>query len=300
MGEAKMRRSSKRRSTLLIEEYEHYLALQKRVSDLTIEVYLLEVRLLLNTFEDPEVISVRDIESFITTSSQQRSLSPRSVAKSLSALRSFFTFLQLQKIRQDNPLSLIRTPKRGFDLPRVASYDEITYLFSIINTSDFLGVRDKTLFEVIYSCGLRISEAAAIDVDDYQDDQLRVLGKRNKMRLLPVGEVAQESLDYYLNEIRPRLLSNTKPSNALFVGRRGQRLTRQAISKRFDEYTALAGLEMSVHTLRHSFATHLLQRGADLRSVQELLGHSDIQTTQIYTHLDPSTLQNGWDEFHPS
>lgn len=295
-----MKRNNRDPRSLLLEEYEHYLALQKRLSDNTIEVYLLEVGLLLSMFANPETLNARELEHFITTMSKERELSPRSVAKSLSALRSFFTFLQLQKVRADNPLSLIRTPKRGLILPKVASRDEIEYFFSIINTHDVLGVRDKTLFEVIYSCGLRISEAADLNVDDYQNNQVRVLGKRNKMRLVPVGEVAQSLLEFYLNEIRPSLMSRSKPSQALFVGRRGQRLTRQAISKRFDEYARVAGLEMSVHTLRHSFATHLLANGADLRSVQELLGHSDIQTTQIYTHLDSATLQKGWEEFHPS
>lgn len=295
-----MKRNNRDPRSLLFEEYEHYLALQKRLSDNTIEVYLLEVGLLLSAFANPETLSARELEHFITTMSKERELSPRSVAKSLSALRSFFTFLQLQKVRADNPLSLIRTPKRGLILPKVATSDEIEYFFSIINTHDSLGVRDKTLFEVIYSCGLRISEAADLNVDDYQNNQVRVLGKRNKMRLVPVGEVAQSSLHFYLEAIRPTLMSRAKPSQALFVGRRGQRLTRQAISKRFDEYASLAGLEMSVHTLRHSFATHLLANGADLRSVQELLGHSDIQTTQIYTHLDSATLQKGWEEFHPS
>jgi integrase/recombinase XerD len=294
-----MRRGGKQNASLLLEEYEHYLALQKRLSESTIEVYLHEVGLLLETFEDPEIVNVRDIEAFVISFGERRSLASRSIAKTLSALRSFFTFLQLRKIREDNPLSLIRTPKKEESLPHVATYDEIEYLFSVINTSDYLGVRDKTLFEVIYSCGLRISEAASIDVEDYQNQQLRVIGKRNKMRLIPVGEVAQAALAYYLEEARPHLLCRSKPSQALFLGRRGQRLTRQAISKRFDEYTALAGLEMSVHTLRHSFATHLLQRGADLRSVQELLGHSDIQTTQIYTHVDSSTLQRFWEEYHP-
>jgi len=294
-----MRRGGKQNASLLLEEYEHYLALQKRLSEGTIEVYLYEVGLLLETFEDPEIVNARDIEAFVISYGERRSLASRSIAKTLSALRSFFTFLQLRKIREDNPLSLIRTPKKEESLPHVASYDEIEYLFSVISTSDYLGIRDKTLFEVIYSCGLRVSEAASIDVEDYQNQQLRVIGKRNRMRLIPVSEVAQASLAYYLKEARPHLLSRSKPSRALFLGRRGQRLTRQAISKRFDEYTALAGLEMSVHTLRHSFATHLLQNGADLRSVQELLGHSDIQTTQIYTHVDSSTLQRFWEEFHP-
>lgn len=237
-----MRRGGKQNASLLLEEYEHYLALQKRLSEGTIEVYLYEVGLLLETFEDPEIVNARDIEAFVISYGERRSLASRSIAKTLSALRSFFTFLQLRKIREDNPLSLIRTPKKEESLPHVASDDEIEYLFSVISTSDYLGIRDKTLFEVIYSCGLRVSEAASIDIEDYQNQQLRVIGKRNRMRLIPVGEVAQASLAYYLKEARPHLLSRSKPSRALFLGRRGQRLTRQAISKRFDEYTALAGL----------------------------------------------------------
>jgi integrase/recombinase XerD len=228
----------------------------------------------------------------------QRELSDRSVSKLLSALRSFFTYLQLQKIRIDNPVLQIPRAHQPVQLPKVASLKEVETLLESIDTSDVLGFRDRTMFELIYSCGLRISEACNLELTDYQDRYLRVLGKRGKMRILPVGEVAHSFLDAYLKEVRPSLVGSKRSVKALFVGRRGQKLTRQAVYKRFMNYTDLTDIEAKVHTLRHSFATHLLEGGADLRSVQELLGHSDIKTTQIYTHVDTTALQDAYRRFH--
>ena len=145
---------------------------------------------------------------------------------------------------------------------------------------------------------MRISEACNLEVSDYQDGKLRVLGKRDKLRIVPVGEIAAHYLDIYLKDIRPQLIGMRLANKALFVGRRGRKLTRQAIYKRFISYCGECGLDAKVHTLRHSFATHLLEGGADLRSVQELLGHADIKTTQIYTHVDTASLQHAYDAYH--
>jgi integrase/recombinase XerD len=285
-------------SLLLLEEYRDYLGLQRRLSEATQSVYEHEVRLLLEQKVDLQTVEAHQIETYIQMQVVQRELSDRSVSKLLSALRSFFTYLQLQKIRIDNPVLQIPRAHQPVQLPKVASLKEVETLLESIDTSDVLGFRDRTMFELIYSCGLRISEACSLELTDYQDRYLRVLGKRGKMRILPVGEVAHSFLDAYLKEVRPCLVGSKRSVKVLFVGRRGQKLTRQAVYKRFMNYTDLTDIEAKVHTLRHSFATHLLEGGADLRSVQELLGHSDIKTTQIYTHVDTTALQDAYRRFH--
>jgi integrase/recombinase XerD len=253
---------------------------------------------LLETALPLETVDAIQLETYLIGERKERNLSPASLAKALSALRSFFSFLQLQKIRQDNPVLLISHSQKPLTLPLVASVEQIDVLLESIDTSSPLGYRDRTLFELIYSCGLRISEACNLEVSDYQDGKLRVLGKRDKLRIVPVGEIAAHYLDVYLKDIRPELIGMRLANRALFVGRRGMRLTRQAIYKRFISYCGECGLDAKVHTLRHSFATHLLEGGADLRSVQELLGHADIKTTQIYTHVDTASLQHAYDAYH--
>lgn len=286
--------------SLIGDEWADYLTLDRRLSQATVQVYLNEVNHFLSTNPIIETIDVREIEAFVTEVAIARSLSPRSVAKTLSALRSFFTFLQIKRIRSDNPVALVTRPKLSHDLPSVASVEEVERLFDQIDTSDPLGVRDLALFELIYSCGLRISEACSLEVAHYRDSSIRVVGKRSKVREIPVGEVAVARVETYLNEVRPALVGPRTWTKTLFVGRRGKQLTRQAVHKRFVTYADAAGLAITVHTLRHSYATHLLEGGADLRSVQELLGHSDIKTTQIYTHVDTRALEEAWMRYHPS
>nr|WP_319474739.1 tyrosine-type recombinase/integrase [uncultured Sphaerochaeta sp.] len=283
---------------LLLEEYEDYLMIQRRLSQATLSVYLYEVSRLLETELPLETVDATQLETYLIGERKERNLGPASLAKALSALRSFFSFLQLQKIRQDNPVLLISHSQKPLTLPLVASVKQIDVLLESINTSSPLGYRDRTLFELIYSCGLRISEACNLEVSDYQDGKLRVLGKRDKLRIVPVGDIAAHYLDVYLKDIRPELVGMRLVNKALFVGRRGRKLTRQAIYKRFISYCGECGLDAKVHTLRHSFATHLLEGGADLRSVQELLGHADIKTTQIYTHVDTASLQHAYDAYH--
>ncbi|MDC7229045.1 MAG: tyrosine-type recombinase/integrase [Sphaerochaetaceae bacterium] len=283
---------------LLLEEYEDYLMIQRRLSQATLSVYLYEVSRLLETALPLEKVDATQLETYLIGERKERNLSPASLAKALSALRSFFSFLQLQKIRQDNPVLLISHSQKPLTLPLVASVKQIDVLLESIDTSSPLGYRDRTLFELIYSCGLRISEACNLEVSDYQDGKLRVLGKRDKLRIVPVGDIAAYYLDEYLKDIRPDLIGMRLANKALFVGRRGRKLTRQAIYKRFVSYCGECGLDAKVHTLRHSFATHLLEGGADLRSVQELLGHADIKTTQIYTHVDTASLQHAYDAYH--
>lgn len=283
---------------LLCEEYADYLVVQKRLSEATLAVYVHEVKRFVAQEWDLATVGTQQVEAYLVSEVAQRNLDDRTVAKILSSLRSFFIFLQLEKIRTDNPVTAIKRKRQKQDLPQVASVDEVNGFLDSIDVSDLLGKRDKVLFELIYSCGLRISEACDLGVDDYQDHCLRVLGKRNKLRIMPVGEVAQVALDGYLENIRPKLVGKHLSAKALFLGRRGRKLTRQGVFKRFVKHCEACGFDAKVHTLRHSFATHLLEGGADLRSVQELLGHSDLQTTQIYTHVDTTAMEEAYDKYH--
>ena len=290
---------SKETDLALLEEYIDYLLLEKRLSKATIEVYAQEVRAFLaGITQSIELIKSSEMESYLVRSAQERNLNERTVARNLSALRSFFVYLQKEKIREDNPLEQISAARKGSDAPSFYTVEEVDLLLDSIEGETLLGRRDRTLFELIYSCGLRISEACDLKVGDYTKGTLRVLGKRNKMRLVPVGEVAAQELCLYLSEVRPALVKARATEQTLFVGRRGKKLTRQAVFKRFALYAKPLGIEAKVHTLRHSFATHMLAGGADLRSVQELLGHSDIQTTQVYTHIETSSLKKGYDTYH--
>ncbi|MGB4407822.1 MAG: tyrosine-type recombinase/integrase [Sphaerochaeta sp.] len=290
---------SKETDQALLEEYLDYLLLERRLSKATIEVYARQVGFFLAAITEAiETIQPSAIEHYLVVSAKQRGNTDRTVARNLSALRSFFVYLQKQKIREDNPLEQLNAARRPSDVPTYFTVGEVDLLLESIGTDTLLGKRDRTIFELIYSCGLRISEACDLKVGDYTKGNLRVLGKRNKMRLVPVGEVASTALDLYLAEVRPALVKARATEQTLFVGRRGKKLTRQAVFKRFGQYAKPLGLEGKVHTLRHSFATHLLAGGADLRSVQALLGHADIQTTQIYTHIETSGLKRSYDVYH--
>ncbi len=283
---------------LLLEEYSEYLSMQRRLSEATLAVYLQEVSHLLGCRIDVAAVTVSQLEDYCMEQVQQRSLQKRSLAKMLSALRSFFTYLEMEKVRKDNPVLLIHRSKMDQRLPQVMSVSQIDTLLDGIDTSEPLAFRDRALFELVYSCGLRISEACSLEVSDYMKTSLRVLGKRQKLRIVPVGDVARSYLDVYLSEVRPLLVGPRLSVRTLFVGRRGSKMTRQAVYKRYASYAKACNLPTKVHTLRHSFATHLLEGGADLRSVQELLGHSDIKTTQIYTHVDTKALHQAYDQFH--
>lgn len=291
----------------LTDEYHDFLTFERRLSPSTVDVYCREATLYTRLL-DIQGISPMDVEAseivrYLTERSRDGRLCARTQARNMTALKSFHRFLIDRKFRSDNPVELLDPPKLPASLPRAAGYDEVDALLSVIDADDpsGLGMRDLAMFELIYSCGLRVSEANALNIGDYfpQEGLLRVIGKRDKQRIVPVGDVAQEYLARYLESVRPKLLGARFREQTLFVGRRGRPLTRALIWKRFKRYCELAGVDAKVHTLRHSFATHLLRGGADLRSVQELLGHSDIGTTQIYTHVDTDDLYAAFKEYHP-
>lgn len=218
--------------------------------------------------------------------------SGKTLARDVAALRSFFRFLVLERLRTDNPADLIETPSREKKLPRVFSPEQVDAFLAAIPLDTPLGVRDRTLFEIIYSCGLRASEAVALSLSDihFAARTIIVHGKGNKERMVPFGSEAERWLKTWLESARGELVGR-RVMNAVFVNSRGTRLSRKGIWLRFQEIEARSGITGKVHTLRHSFATHLLAGGADLRTVQDLLGHADVATTQIYTHVEDDALQ---------
>lgn len=290
-------------SDSLVEQFEDYLEAGLRLSRRTVDTYGRDCRLFAGWASQrdlsPLTAGTGDVIDYLVERQTEEGIDQRTVARVVSALRSFFQYLTLEGLRLDNPATLVELPRSSQRVPGVLRVGEVEKLLSVIDTTDPLGIRDRALFELIYSCGLRISEAVNLRLDRiYLKERLiRVTGKGDKERLVPMGEHAREWLRRYLDEARPKLAC--RPTPELFLSRRGTGLSRKGMWKRFREIAALAGVEAKVHTLRHSFATHLLEGGADLRAVQELLGHADISTTQIYTHVDSEELRTYHADYHP-
>ena len=287
-----------------LKAFSRYIIYQRRLSENTREVYSSEAEryLLYLSFNKKDLYSTtpEDIEKYLIFR-RKEGAGERTEGRILSSLRAFYRFLISEGNTEDkNPAKLVEKPKEGIHLPRVISVEQVDELLSSFPKDDILSLRDYTMFELIYSSGMRISEAVALDVSSYRKEEgtIAVIGKRDKERLVFIGDAARSALDVYLESVRPKLLKNSKET-ALFLNRRGQRITRQAAHKRFHEATEKLGLDATIHTLRHSFASHMIERGADIRSVQEMLGHSDVRTTQIYTHLDTSSLLAFFDKFSP-
>lgn len=225
---------------------------------------------------------------------------PLTIAKDISALRSFGSYLVRQNVWKENLVFMLDRPKASRSLPKVLSVEQVETLLAAVDSSTPVGKRDAALFEMIYSCGLRISEACSLLVENlHMNEQLvMVRGKGDKERIVPFGAAAKEKLEAYLDCGRPSLVGK-KVVREVFVNYKGAPISRKGVWKRFQELEALSGVTSKVHTLRHSFATHLLAGGADLRSVQELLGHSDLATTQIYTHVDDNQLSAYHKKYFP-
>ena len=286
-----------------IARYEDYLRVELRLAPMSVDTYVREARSYL-TYLEAEGISeadsqTEDINRYIIECRSE--LDSRTISKTMSGIRSLHNFLVMEGIRQDNPADLVERPRPPKKIPDVLSVENIDAFLDAIDLSKPYGLRDRALFELIYSCGLRVSEAVDLTPKSIalQERLLLVIGKGGKERLVPLGDAAAHWLSEYLHNGRPYLLKADRVTDRLFVGRHGLGLSRKGIWKRFKEIAVKAGLEAKVHTLRHSFATHLLQGGADLRTVQELLGHADISTTQVYTHLDKDDLQKYHESYHP-
>lgn len=286
------------------------LVVELRLSENTVETYCREIKFYLRFLERDEKSSDEDFWTVVSRVSEgdlevyllkrkEGGISSRSIAKAVSTLRVFYRFLCRERLIDKNPALLLQLPRCGKLLPEVISLVDVERLFGLIDLSDCYGLRDSALFELIYSCGLRISEACGLNVGDiYPEEGLIIIrGKGDKQRYVPLGAEAIYQLNRYLDESRGKMLLGQ--GNALFLNRFGERISRKGVWKRFNELAMRAGIRAKVHTLRHSFATHLLVGGAGLRAVQELLGHADISTTQIYTHVDQEFLQRQHKEFHP-
>jgi integrase/recombinase XerD len=289
---------------LILHGFENYLRVELRVSEKTVETYTRDCNLFLQYLEEKNnsitTVSNSEIVQFLIDR-QLQNIDQRTLAKTVSSLRSFFRFLELEEVRKDNPALLVELPKIHLKVPSVLSRDAVDHFLTCIDTSKPVGIRDRAMFELIYSCGLRVSEAVELSVSQVHlsEKLIRVRGKGKKDRLVPLGDISKQWIELYLREARPLLHRRSDFCDKLFLSRRGKAISRKSIWKRFKKIATEAGLEGKVHTLRHSFATHLLQGGADLRAVQELLGHSDIGTTQIYTHLDKDDLKEYHRRYHP-
>jgi integrase/recombinase XerD len=291
-----------------VRQYEDYLVVEEGLSPLTVKSYVHEITNLARELTalgyDPLTVEAPVLID-ILTKRQTEGLDQRTVARILSTYRSFFEFLLKSGYREDNPAKRIDMPKVRQTIPQVFSVEEVNLFLSKIDITDIYGFRDRALFELIYSCGLRIQEASSLRCEDLfiSEGLIRVRGKGGKVRLVPLGDEAKAWLSRYLSDIRPALAlgckRGTSPSREVFLNNRGVGLSRKGIWKRFSEIRKLSGLDGKVHTFRHSFATHLLAGGADLRSVQELLGHADIGTTQIYTHLEQDQMREAHRLYHP-
>ncbi len=284
----------------LIADYSYYLRMERKMSPNTAASYRSDVSAMLAaTGTDPRQMSTADIESYLSSRSVR--LSKRSQARCLSAFRSFFDWMIIEGYRKDNPCDGIESPKLGRYLPEVLSVGEVAAIIDSVRTDAWTGLRDRAMLEILYGCGLRVSELCSLRISMvYMDEAfVRVVGKGSKERLVPLGQMAAEAFSAYL-EARPEPASSEYEDIA-FLNFRGSPLSRVSVFNMVRHQAMLAGVrkEISPHTFRHSFATHLVENGADLRAVQEMLGHESILTTEIYTHIDTRTWQNDILTHHP-
>ena len=283
----------------ITEDYQSYLKIERSMSRNTVASYCSDVDKLLKACPcAPDLISSDDILGYLQS---RKGISKRSQARLLSSFRSFFGWLVLEGMINDNPCDKIDSPKLGRYLPDVLSVEEVTAIIDSVDTGSWTGLRDKAILETLYGCGLRVSEAVGLKISGlyFTDGFIRIVGKGNKERIVPVGDMAVEALKNYL-EVRP-LPEDAESDDLVFLNRFGKSLSRVSMFKMIKTQALLADIrkEISPHTFRHSFATHLIENGADLRVVQEMLGHESVVTTEIYTHIDSSTWHKNVLDHHP-
>ena len=297
------------KQTLLANYRSRLIALERR-APLTADTYCFEVRRFQDWLEGEELsleksagntAGLQDVSRYLAQRRSVDGIDSRSVAKAVSALRSFYRFLEDEGyFNSGSFVSLMQIPRRADRFPETYNKDDVDNLLSRIETKTSMGLRNRSLYELIYSAGLRISELVSLNVEDvnFSKNLAQVRGKENKERIVIFGSEAAMWLKCYLNEARPQLLGK-RPGKALFVSKSGKRLSRKGIWKNYVKLTMQAGLNSKLHTLRHTFATELLAGGADLRSVQELMGHAEITTTQIYTHVNSERLKENHRKYLP-
>lgn len=288
--------------------YKTYLRLERNLSDNSINAYLRDINHLTTFLEDyaPSIsaqqVDKKHLKEFLKYL-YELNIAANSQARIISGIKSFFRYLLLEDVIAADPTELINTPKTGRKLPDTLSYDEITKLIQAIDLSTSEGERNKAILETLYGCGLRVSELINMKISNLFFDEgfIRIVGKGDKERLIPIGPHAQKQIQIYVEQIRTHLSVAEGHEDFVFLNRRGKQLTRVMIFTMIKQLTEKVGLKKSVspHTFRHSFATHLVEGGANLRAVQEMLGHQSITTTEIYTHLDRHFLSETIQEFHP-
>ncbi|MFA4889306.1 MAG: site-specific tyrosine recombinase XerD [Candidatus Omnitrophota bacterium] len=290
----------------LIDTFLNYLSVERGLSNNTILSYRQDLNYYLDFLNNCRVlalskISKNDITGFMF-SQKDRGIAANSIARRLAAIRMFHRFLVRERITANDPSSLLESPKLWKKIPDTLSLNEVDALISQPNIRETQGIRDRAALEVIYATGMRVSEAVNLKKDfvNLSAGFLRCVGKGNKERVIPLGKKAVASINRYLEAARPKLLG-IKESEFLFISRLGKKISRQSFWKMIKKYASSAGIKKNIkpHILRHSFATHLLERGADLRSVQEMLGHANISTTQIYTHINKDRLKAVHKMYHP-
>lgn len=282
-----------------LSDYENYLLIERAMSRNTVASYCSDVRKFVEWARvSPEELNSEDIIYYLDSGT---GLSERSQARFLSALRNLYDWLCMEGLVTENPCDRVDMPKIGRYLPSVLSVDEVEAIINSVSTADWLGIRDRAILEVLYGCGLRVSEAVGLKISGLYPDEgfIRVLGKGNKERLIPFCGMALEAVQAYL-EVRPKP-EDPNDDDVLFLNNRGKSLSRVSMFKMVKKQALIADIrkEISPHTFRHSFATHLVENGADLRVVQEMLGHASITTTEIYTHIDSQTWQKAVMDHHP-
>ena len=290
----------------IIEEYLKFIQIEKGLSENTIgayrrdlkkyQLYMQEQKIAHSDFIDRQTIQ-ECLGSLI-----DQGASAKSIARFISTIRSFHQFALREKYAAKDPTVLIETPKYEKKLPDVLDVEEVIQLLETPDLTKNNGYRDRTILELLYATGMRVTELIQIEIDDVNLIMgfVKVFGKGNKERIIPLGDTVIEYLDTYINNVRSQLLKKTV-TNVLFLNLHGRPLTRQGIWKLIKQYGLRANINKTLtpHTLRHSFATHLLENGADLRAVQEMLGHSDISTTQLYTHVSKTQIRQMYNQFHP-
>lgn len=283
----------------LIEDFLRYLLIDKGYSKNTISSYKQDLDRFSVYFKNKDIKNIdnTDLKEYIKI----LNLNEKSISRTISCLKSFYKFLIIEKIVKNNPTDGLYMPKVRKSLPNVLAVEEVTLLLNIKLNDDF-SYRNKAMLELMYATGLRVSELVELKLSDidFNDDIIRIMGKGSKERIIPIGDFAKDYLLEYINKHRGNMLKKMN-TDYVFLNNHGKKMTRQGFFKIIKKIAKDAGIntDISPHTLRHSFASHLLKYGADLRTIQELLGHSDISTTQVYTHIANEELRKNYDEYHP-
>ena len=290
-----------------IKDYQNYLKIERGLSPNSIVNYTMDLEKLQSYLDEysiaekPVHIRRETVQEFIY--SIAKVVTPRTQARIISGLKGFFNYLVFEDYREDNPMDLIETPKIGRKLPDTLSETEINSLIAAIDLSTPEGERNRAIIETLYGCGLRVSELINLKLSDlyFDEDFIQVTGKGNKQRFVPISGINQKYINIYRNEVRVHLPIQKEHEDIVFLNRRGKQLTRAMIFTIVKQLAEKVGLQKNIspHTFRHSFATHLLENGADLRAIQQMLGHESITTTEVYMHVNRSYLSKVLNEFHP-